>query len=93
MQRGYADDRLESGKAGINPKEGAVKTEYKFIHFSKLSDDPEVWTCDNNRSQMSLGYIERYKPWRQMCFHPYAGTVFSDECLKDIAHFIGQLRK
>jgi len=70
-----------------------VKTRYKFIHFGKMSDDPEVWICNNNRTGKALGYIEYYKPWRQMCFHPYAGTVFSDECHRDIAHFLGQLLK
>ena len=69
-----------------------MKTKYKFIHFGKMSDDPEVWICNNNRAG-ALGYIEHYKPWKQMCFYPYGGTIFNDQCLKDIAHFIGQLRK
>ena len=70
-----------------------MKTKYKFIHFEKLSDDPEVWVCNNNRSIGSLGRIEYYAPWRQWVFSAVDTAVFNDQCLKDIAHFIGQFRK
>lgn len=64
--------------------------EYEHIHFVKLSDKPRtsVWSCRNNNSGLELGEVEWYPSWRQYCFCPNAGTVFSGGCLADIQDFI-----
>lgn len=77
-------------------------TRYKFIHFVEIDPfgrrDPKrktsVWECRNNRSDDALGRVQWYGPWRQYCFfpEPIDGLVFNDGCLKDICHFMGQLR-
>ena len=35
-----------------------------------------------------IGVIRWYPQWRQYCFFPTEGTVYSKGCLKDIANFI-----
>lgn len=38
-----------------------------------------------------LGIIKWYAPWRQYCFFPDSGCVFSKGCLNDIENFIQEL--
>ena len=71
-------------------------TRYRFIHFVEAEKKPKtsVWECRNNSSEDVLGAVKWYGPWRQYCFfpEPIDGLVFNDACLKDICHFMGQLR-
>lgn len=71
-------------------------TRYKFIHFIETAKKPmtSTWECRNNHSDDCLGTVKWYGPWRQYCFfpEPIDGLVFNDGCLKDICHFMGQLR-
>ena len=70
-----------------------VKTDYMYLRFRRVED--RKWICVNKRDKSALGRIEWYRPWRQYCFttHTNNECVFSDGCLKDICHFIDQLRK
>ena len=69
---------------------------YKFIHFMEIEKKSKtsVWECCNNATKGCLGYIKWHGPWRQYCFfpEPFADLVFNDGCLKDICHFMEQLR-
>lgn len=38
-----------------------------------------------------LGKISWYAPWRQYCFMPEPGTVFSKGCLEEIQNYIKNL--
>lgn len=69
-----------------------MKTSYQFIHFTQaqLEGNP-VWNCANNRSNVVLGYVAWYRPWKRHCYFPAEPAVYSDGCLRDILHFIGQL--
>jgi len=62
---------------------------FKFFTVYELPIRPNRKTHDyvlrNNRSGVGLGTIEWYGPWRQYCFIPMAGTVWSADCLKDVA--------
>jgi hypothetical protein len=65
---------------------GAVKTEYEFIRFEKVSGE---WTCINKKSGFELGWIEYYSRWRQYVITTFAhDAIFNDQCLKDIAEFL-----
>lgn len=37
-----------------------------------------------NRDAETIGTIGWYAPWRQFCFFPGPGTVWSDGCVADI---------
>ncbi len=72
---------------------------YKYIHFVKVEDKPKtsVWECRNNRSEGTLGIVKWYSPWRQYCFFTQSLSeryeiVLNTSCLKDICHFMEQLR-
>jgi len=79
---------------GINVPQ--MTTRYKFIHFVETGKKPKTstWECRNNSTEDTLGTVKWYGPWRQYCFfpEPIGGLVFNDGCLKDICHFMGQLR-
>jgi len=67
-----------------------MTTEYKYIHFQFIEKNPktEVWYCRNKKSDALLGVVRWYGSWRQYCFFPVSGTVYSSGCLEDIADFI-----
>ena len=70
-----------------------ITTKYKYIHFEKMSDDPEVWLCENNKDNRPLGIVEYYQPWKKYIFDPDMGAIFSGDCQRHIADFMGQLDK
>ena len=68
-----------------------MKTRYRFIYFEQFHS---TWFCHNIKSEAPLCSIEYYKPWRQWAVTSVCpGTVFSGDCLTDIANFMGQLEK
>lgn len=67
-----------------------MKTKYRFIHFTQFG---RIWNCLNNSSHVSLGTCYFYAPWKQWVFSQSGpDCVFSADCLRDIAHFMGQLK-
>lgn len=69
-----------------------MKTRYKYIHFEKLSDNPEVWYCGTLKHQ-ALGTVEYYQQWGKYIFEPDPGTIYSADCCRDIAKFLEQLNE
>lgn len=74
-----------------------MKIQYKYIYFVDLSSlypkrKTSVWRCDS-RNGDSLGYIAWFSRWRQYCFYPRKGTVYSTGCMNDIIDFIKQLKE
>lgn len=72
-----------------------MRTKYKFLLFEKADKQPtrtQVWECKNAKSGNVLGLVKWYGPWRQYCYFPVVQAVYSDGCLNDITHFIGQLK-
>ena len=73
-----------------------MKTRYKYIYFEKdvitKNSNHPMWLCCNNKTDIQLGKIEWYAPWRQYCFEAHDElVVFSKSCLQDICHFMSQL--
>ena len=68
---------------------------YQYIHFIKIEDKPKtsVWTCRNNQSNIQLGIVKWYAPWRQYCYFSITTnqSIYNTSCLGDIADFIYQL--
>lgn len=67
-----------------------MKTKYKYIEFLKT---PKEWLCVNRRGGYSLGAIALTIDFgrRQWNFAPQTDTVFSSDCLADIAQFLNDL--
>jgi len=66
----------------------------EYLEFSLIERKPKtkvigVWSKTN---PVSLGVIRWFPGWRQYCFFPQEGTVYSVECLNDIITHIRGLR-
>jgi hypothetical protein len=67
-----------------------MKTKYKFIDFTKVKD---LWVIRNIKSGVPIAALEYYAPWRQWVLSAVnPGSVFSADCLTDIADFLVQLK-
>lgn len=64
---------------------------YRHIHFMDLGN--RRWSCHHTKSGAVIGEVEYYPHWRQLCFAPAEGTIFSVDCLADIQDFIEQQKK
>ncbi len=60
--------------------------EFKFSHNSE-SGKTKVWQVIAEDGYVVLGGISWFARWRKYTFMPYAGTVFEQDCLRDIAAF------
>lgn len=69
-----------------------METVYAYIAIveEESSGKTKRYTVKNLKSGKNIGAIQWYAPWRQFCFFPIEGTVFSSGCMKDIVHFIGK---
>lgn len=60
----------------------------KYLSFERV-DNPGrktmVWNVISQSSEIVLGRIAWYGPWRQYCFYPSNGTIFNTDCLIAIA--------
>jgi hypothetical protein len=72
-----------------------LKTRYKYVHFESPEEEQKHsrWMVVNNKSGALLAWLKWYSGWRQYCFYPLYGTMFSHSCLADIVNFIKQLEK
>ena len=68
----------------------ALKSNYKYIEFDEAGYN--IWGC-TTKSGIAIGHVKYYASWKQCCFFPNNGTVFSGDCLADIQHFLGQLNE
>ena len=66
---------------------------FKYIQFVKVADKPKtsVWSCRNVNGNYEIGVVKWNPGWRQYCFFPAPGTVFSKGCMQDICEFINRL--
>ena len=68
---------------------------YKHIvitHF-KMRKERESWHywITTRRGNVTLGEIRYYSQWKQFCFFPERGTVWSDDCLRNVRDFMKTL--
>ena len=71
-----------------------MKTKYKYIKFEPgVGTATEAWICCNTKDNYRLGWVEWYPRWKCWQFCPAGDTAFTTDCLADIIHFIGQLKK
>jgi len=41
---------------------------------------------------VNLGDIKWYAPWRSYAFYPAENTLYEQDCLRDIANFLGEIK-
>lgn len=75
-----------------------MNTKYKYFHFDlarpiQLKQKTQTWFCVSNSDDSFLAVIKWFPRWRQYCFFPEEGTVFSQSCLEDINNFLNQLKE
>jgi len=64
---------------------------FRFIHFTETANPgrkTKIWVCYTNSTDMPLGIVQWYSPWRQYCFYPTNTLVLSADCLRDLVTFI-----
>lgn len=70
-----------------------MKNKYKHIHFVDFEDKDGVhYVCYANKDRAILGGIEYYERWGQYVYMPN-NSLYSRDCLLDIADFLAQLNK
>lgn len=62
----------------------------KWIRFEE--DTPPAWKTKawrvvNTQHGAFLGWVKWWGGWRRYCFFPGDGTIFEQDCLRDIAEF------
>jgi len=66
-----------------------VKTRFKFINFDNVVPHPRgVWVIRNNASDKIIGKVEWYPRWRMYVADFDEFSIWSSDCLNDVAEFI-----
>lgn len=62
-----------------------------FLGFREISDTgkTKTWRVDNTRDGSYLGIVRWHGPWRKYVLFPQPDTIWSPDCLADVAGFIG----
>jgi hypothetical protein len=70
--------------------------ESKYLEFDKIESDSvkkfKEYLIHNKKSGECLGQIYYYSRWKQYIFEPKGNTIYSSDCLLDIATFIKELK-
>lgn len=72
-----------------------MKTKYKYFYFELVSaavSKKQTWFCISGKTKFLLSIVKWFEEWQQYCCFPQEDTVFSSDCLVDVADFIDQLR-
>ena len=61
-----------------------------YIDYELIEEKPktDVYQVYSRSSFDELGIIKWYAPWRQYCFFPEEGTVWSKGCLNEVNDLI-----
>jgi len=76
-----------------NLKEPLERT-YPYLVIRPYDFTGRTWVyyIRDNRDRV-LGQIRWFGKWRQYTFYPEPGTIWNDSCLKDIQHFLAELKE
>ncbi len=67
--------------------------ESKFLNFtlSHHSTKTSTYHVHSKKGFEFVGIIKWYSGWRRYTFYPKGGTLYDENCLKEIADFINKL--
>jgi hypothetical protein len=70
-------------------------SKYVWFHNDPMNNKPktEVWDILSKSGNVLLGRVKYFANWRQYCFFPEGGCIFSKGCMNDINNFIEELNK
>lgn len=68
-----------------------METKYFTIKEIPFKGKTKKFNIISKSSGYILGEISWYRGWRRYVFLPVDTTVWSEDCLKDIGKFLGQL--
>lgn len=71
-------------------KTNATEPQARYLTFTPGEPNPKTltWQVILKDQRSSIGKIRWYGPYRQYSFFPYAGTVFDQTRLSDLAKFL-----
>jgi len=74
----------------VSSKESTTRkvTEYLELREIGLKPATKVYGIFSVRHGDKLGEIKWYGPWRQFAFFPTLETIWNEQCLLDVVHFI-----
>jgi hypothetical protein len=67
-----------------------MNSEYLEFTLEEKLKKTEVYLV-SSKSGERLGFIRWFSPWRQYCYFPIEGTLYSKGCMNDISTFINNL--
>lgn len=61
-----------------------------FLAFTETKDTgkTKVWSVTNSNDGSYLGIVSWHGPWRKYCLFVSGPTIWSPDCLADVARFI-----
>ena len=69
---------------------------YRFITIRQTNEElfggKPVYRIFNNKTNLQLGILSWYKPWRQYVFSSRDDCVFNDSCLRDVLDFMSGIK-
>lgn len=64
----------------------------KWVEFVELPVPPgrktREWVVKNSQYRSRLGYVRWDTGWRRYVLQPFHGTVWEQDCLRDVAAFV-----
>ena len=66
---------------------------YFAVELMEKKTRTEVYGIRSKHHSEPIGMVKWYAPWRQYCFFPEPGTVWSRYCLNEVNTFINQLKE
>lgn len=67
-----------------------MKTRFKYIEFKLIAGQ---WRCLNIGQRREIGSVEYMHRWKKWEYVPKAGSGYTSNCIRDIAHFLDHLEK
>lgn len=65
---------------------------YLSIHKEECAGGPTTrYRVMAKKPHSLIGWIRWYGPWREWCFLPCQGTVWSESCMKDVIELVKRL--
>ena len=64
---------------------------YRWIDFIEVENPGKKtkrWKVVNHDTGDTLGGVYWWTAWRRYIFHPMPGTIYEQDCLRDIASFL-----
>jgi len=73
----------------------ALRDGFEYVHFvSKAANVNKIfWSCRDNKTDMEIGVIGQFKPWKRYAIEFTPKSIFSSYCLAEIQTFMKTLQE